>query len=77
MQTILYPLLSVDVRLNTFSREVYLGGEAYWLSFRASMYLISMENSGLSLCDHRSHFLMWGVWHVFKARNLAGSRELS
>ena len=42
---------------------------------RTSGYL-SMENSVLGLCNHRSHFLMWEVWHVFQARNLAGSREV-
>jgi hypothetical protein len=35
-----------------------------------------MENSVLSLCHHRSHFLIWEVWHVFQARNLVGSRGL-
>ena len=38
---------------------------------RTSGYL-SMENSVLGLCNHRSHFLMWEVWHVFQVRNLAG-----
>ncbi|EDL88308.1 rCG61198 [Rattus norvegicus] len=36
-----------------------------------------MENSVLGLHDHRSYFLMWGVWHMFQTRNLAGSGELS
>ena len=35
-----------------------------------------MENSVLVLCDHRSRFLMWEVWHMFLARNLAESREV-
>lgn len=34
-----------------------------------------MENSVLCILDHRSHLLMWEVWHVFQARNLAGSVE--
>jgi hypothetical protein len=29
-----------------------------------------MENSVLGLPDHRSHFFMREVWHVFQARNL-------
>ena len=56
-----YQLLRMDQRLITFCR--------------ASRYLISMENSVLGLHDHRSHFLMCEVWHMFQARSLAGSGE--
>ena len=34
-----------------------------------------MENTFLGLCDHRSYFLMWEVWHLFQAKNLTGSRK--
>jgi hypothetical protein len=36
---------------------------------------MSMENSVLCLCDHRPCFLMWEVWCVLQARNLAGSKQ--
>lgn len=39
----------------------------------ASRCLISMENDVLGLHDHRTHFFMCGVPHVFQVRNLAGS----
>jgi hypothetical protein len=65
----------VDPRINTVCREECLGKEDYWLTLRASRYLISMKNSVLGLCDRRSRFLTQGVWHVFQTRNLAGSRE--
>jgi hypothetical protein len=55
-----YLLLREDLRLNTFFGEECLGREAYWLN---PQYLISMENSVLGLHDHRSHFLMWELWH--------------
>ena len=38
-------------------------------------YLIRMKYSVLGLHDYRRHFLMWGVWHMFQARNLAGIGE--
>lgn len=47
-------------------------GKLIGYSVRASRYL-SVENSVMDLCDHRSWFLMWGVWHMFQARSRAGS----
>lgn len=63
------PILKVGLRLNTFSTEESPGRESYWLTLGASGYLISMEKSVLGLCNHRSCFFMWKVWH------LTGSRE--
>ena len=40
-----YNLLKVDRRLNTFYRKECPGKQAYWLTLRASRYLISTENS--------------------------------
>jgi hypothetical protein len=59
----------VGLRLNTFCREECLGREAYWHTLWTSRYLISMENSVLSLSDHKSLFLlswseMLGMLHL-------------
>lgn len=63
----------MDQRFNTFCREKCLGRKDNWLRPQG---LISTENSVLGLHDHGPHFLMWGVWNLFQARNLTGSWEV-
>ncbi|EDM15283.1 rCG28339 [Rattus norvegicus] len=51
-----YLPLRVDQRSNTLFREEFPGREAYRLNPQISRYPISVENSVLDPCDHRSRF---------------------
>jgi hypothetical protein len=75
MHTVAYPLLRVDLRLNTFCRKECLGREAYWL--RASRYLISTEENSIwaymtpghsSLCEECGTFSWQGIWQGVGSR---------
>ena len=65
-----YQLLRVGQKFNTFFSEECQESRVYWLKTSGPLeYLIGMENSVLSLHDHRSHFLIWKV-------NVTGNRDL-
>jgi hypothetical protein len=66
MHNVPYPLVRVDLRLNTFCREGCLGRKGSLLAKSSGpRYLISMENSVLGLHDHRTHFFyIRSVVHV-------------
>ena len=31
----------------------------------------------LGLCDHKSHFLVWGVWHMFPGQESGREQEVA
>ena len=70
MHTVPYPLLRVDLRLNTFCREECLGMESYWLSLSGlqvphqhgkTLFWAYMTIGPVSLCEKHSMYSRPGI----------------